>query len=498
MWKVGDKQAVYFGVLRLGLLLFFLLFSYFTLKQKGDIRGVESNVVHSLQRSLLNPADLYSDPEALPFHISQYSPAYYMAVEELLKIGGIQPSQHLAIRIIGRLLSLFFLLAAMFYLMRILRIRLGQPRRIGFDAALLFIMATLPWYHLIRPDALLLLTLSASIFHSMGSGRRNAMLSGFWMGLAMVTKMNALFFLLPLGLAFLMERRFKSLFLVFASGVVTVGMLAFLFWLQGHRFEFLLANVVQGVKNGSNWFLALQKTYPYFLTVVFPLMLVVAWLLLRQSLLGIKNGTGLLLSMGLAFTVVLALMASVKVGSAENYYFEPLFWAILLLARFREDQISDAGFSMLLLVAAVSMGGQKASNYLTQYYIEEGKPETDIGVEEKIQFLKSELKAGEYFVADERAISLALPEHAAMVPVDIHYTTYREGIYSYEQWAMAVHEGRIKYWVGEDLPDSLYGARLNGGFVQVRKGVWKEVVVKSLTAKNLIERGRTKEVKEKP
>jgi hypothetical protein len=29
----------------------------------------------------LNPADLYSDPEALPFHISQYSPAYYMAVE---------------------------------------------------------------------------------------------------------------------------------------------------------------------------------------------------------------------------------------------------------------------------------------------------------------------------------------------------------------------------------------------------------------------------------
>ena len=164
----------------------------------------------------------------------------------------------------------------------------------------------------------------------MGSGRRNAMLSGFWMGLAMVTKMNALFFLLPLGLAFFMERRFKALFLVFASGVITVGMLAFLFWLQGHQFEFLLANVVQGVKNGSNWFLALQKTYPYYLTVVFPLMLVVAWLFLRQSLLGIKNGTGLLLSMGLAFTVVFSLMASVKVGSAENYFFEPLFWAILI------------------------------------------------------------------------------------------------------------------------------------------------------------------------
>jgi hypothetical protein len=307
----------------------------------------------------------------------------------------------------------------------------------------------------------------------MGSGRRNAMLSGFWMGLAMVTKMNALFFLLPLGLAFLVERRFKALFLVFASGVVTVGMLAFLFWLQGHRFEFLLANVVQGVKNGSNWFLALQKTYPYFLTVVFPLMLVVAWLLLRQSLLGIKNGTGLLLSMGLAITVVLTLMASVKVGSAENYFFEPFFWAILLLARFRKDQISDAGFSMLLLVAAVSMGGQKASNYLTQYYIEEGKPETDIGGEEKIQFLKSELKAGEYFVADERVISLALPEHAAMVPVDIHYTTYREGIYSYEQWAIAVQEGRIKYWVGEGLLDSLYGVKFKGVEHHIKRGVWR-------------------------
>ena len=260
---------------------------------------------------------------------------------------------------------------------------------------------------------------------------------------------------------------------MFASGVVTVGMLAFLFWLQGHRFEFLLANVVQGVKNGSNWFLALQKTYPYYLTVVFPLMLVVAWLLLRQSLLGIKNGTGLLLSMGLAFTVVLSLMASVKVGSAENYFFEPLFWAILLLVRFRKDQISDSGFTMLLLVAAVSMGGQKASNYLTQYYIEEGKPKTNIGVEEKIQFLKSELKAGEYFVADKRAISLALPEHAAMVPVDIHYTTYREGIYSYEQWALAVQEGRIKYWVGEGLLDSLYGVKFIGVEHPIKSGVWR-------------------------
>jgi hypothetical protein len=498
MWKFGDKEGLFFGFLRLGLVLYFLLFSFFTLKQKQDIRGVESNVVHSLQRSLIHPENLYSDPESLPFHISQYSPAYYLAVELALQVLGITPEQHLEIRFLGRGISLVFLLLAMVYLVLTLTIRLGQSVWIGLDAALFFLMATLPWYHLIRPDALLLLCLSAAVFHTLGRGTKNALFSGLFMALGLATKMNALFFLLPLGIAYLTERRFKDLALAALAGVLTIGALAMLFWLQGHRFDFLLANVVQGVKNGSNWFLALQKTYPYYLTVVFPLMLLIVWLLLRQSILGIKNGTGLLLSLGFVFTVVMSLAASVKVGSAENYFFEPLFWAILLLARFRKDQISDSGFSMLLLVAAVSMGGQKASNYLTQYYIEEGKPETNIGVEEKIQFLKSELKAGEYFVADEREISLALPEHAAMVPVDIHYTTYREGVYSYEEWALAVQEGRIKYWVGEDLPDSLYGARFNGGFVEVRKGVWKEVVVKSSTAKSLVERGRIEEGNEKP
>jgi hypothetical protein len=119
------------------------------------------------------------------------------------------------------------------------------------------------------------------------------------------------------------------------------------------------------------------------------------------------------------------------------------------------------------------MGGQKASNYLTQYYIEEGKPETNIGVEEKIQFLKSELKAGEYFVADEREISLALPEHAAMVPVDIHYTTYRGGIYRYAKWKTAADTGLVKFWIGGGPLDSLYGVNFEGRLEQVAEGVWR-------------------------
>ena len=197
MWKFGDKEGLFFGFLRLGLVLYFLLFSFFTLKQKQDIRGVESNVVHSLQRSLIHPEKLYSDPESLPFHISQYSPAYYLAVELALQVLGIAPEQHLEIRFLGRGISLVFLLLAVAYLVLTLTIRLGQSVWIGLDAALLFLMATLPWYHLIRPDALLLLCLSGAVFHTLGRGTKNALFSGLFMALGLATKMNALFFLLP-------------------------------------------------------------------------------------------------------------------------------------------------------------------------------------------------------------------------------------------------------------------------------------------------------------
>jgi hypothetical protein len=473
MWKFGDKEGLFFGFLRLGLVLYFLLFSFFTLKQKQDIRGVESNVVHSLQRSLIHPENLYSDPESLPFHISQYSPAYYLAVELALQVLGIAPEQHLEIRFLGRGISLVFLLLAMVYLVLTLTIRLGQSVWIGLDAALFFLMATLPWYHLIRPDALLLLCLSGAVFHTLGRGTKNALFSGLFMALGLATKMNALFFLLPLGIAYLTERRFKDLALAALAGVLTIGALAMLFWLQGHRFEFLLANVVQGVKNGSNWFLALQKTYSYFLAVVFPILLALVWLYLNRLRPTKQHASSLVLNLGLGLSVVLALAAGIKVGSAENYFFEPLFWALLLLSSLRKPLVSDSGFALLLLVLGVSLGGQKATSYMTQYYIEEGKADSNPLHEEQIRFLTSALREGDCFVAEDREISLGLPRHAAMVPVDIHYTTYRGGIYRYAKWETAADTGLVKFWIGRGPLDSLYGVNFEGRLEQVAEGVWR-------------------------
>jgi hypothetical protein len=476
MWKFGDKEGLFFGFLRLGLVLYFLLFSFFTLKQKQDIRGVESNVVHSLQRSLIHPENLYSDPESLPFHITQYSPAYYLSVELALQVLGIAPEQHLEIRFLGRGISLVFLLLAMAYLTLTLTSRLGQSVWIGLDAALLFLMATLPWYHLIRPDALLLLCLSGAVFHALGRGTKNALFSGLFMALGLATKMNALFFLLPLVIAYLAERRFKELVLASLAGVLTLGALSMLFWLQGHRFDFLQANIVQGVKNGSNWFLALQKTYSYFLAVVLPILLALGWLYLTRPRPTKPKASSMVMNLGLGFSVALALAAGIKVGSAENYFFEPLFWTLLLLSSLRKPLVSDSGFSLLLLVLGVSLGGQKATSYMTQYYIEEGKADSNPLHEEQIRFLSSALREGDCFVAEDREISLGLPRHAAMVPVDIHYTTFREKTYSYQNWVDAVANGHIRYWVGGSLPDSLYGAPWAGKFVEIQQGVWERPI----------------------
>jgi hypothetical protein len=63
-----------------------------------------------------------------------------------------------------------------------------------------------------------------------------------------------------------------------------------------------------------------------------------------------------------------------------------------------------------------------------------------------------------------------------MVPVDIHYTTFREKTYSYQNWIDAMANGRIRYWVGSSLPDSLYGAPWAGKFVEIKPGVWESQI----------------------
>lgn len=88
--------------------------------------------------------------------------------------------------------------------------------------------------------------------------------------------------------------------------------------------------------------------------------------------------------------------------------------------------------------------------------------------EEQFRFLKSALREGDCFVAEDREISLGLPTHAAMVPVDIHYTTFREKTYSYRNWIDAMDDGRIRYWVGSNLPDRLYGANWAGKFAEIQ------------------------------
>jgi hypothetical protein len=178
--------------------------------------------------------------------------------------------------------------------------------------------------------------------------------------------------------------------------------------------------------------------------------------------------------LGLGFSVALALAAGIKVGSAENYFFEPLFWALLLLGNLRKPLVSDSGFALLLLLLGVSLGGQKATSYMTQYYIEEGKADSNPLHEEQIRFLSSALREGDCFVAEDREISLGLPRHAAMVPVDIHYTTFREGIYRYTNWeAASGNKGLVKFWVGGGPLDSLYGVNFEGRLEQVAEGVWR-------------------------
>lgn len=90
--------------------------------------------------------------------------------------------------------------------------------------------------------------------------------------------------------------------------------------------------------------------------MVLPILLALVWIYLNRLRPTKQHASSLILNFGLGLSVVLALASGIKVGSAENHFFGPLYWALLLLSSLLKFVVSDSGFALLLLVLGVSLG----------------------------------------------------------------------------------------------------------------------------------------------
>jgi len=146
MWVAS---TVVIGAAALVLALnFWIVFS-----QVVNVRGVEPNVLHSIQK-LLAHEELYADPAAAPFDVVQYTPLYYYAVAGLARATGISDGDVGRLYVLARLVSISFLIASLVLAQVLVMALTGGARAAAIVSSAVLAIVTSPWQALARPDAM--------------------------------------------------------------------------------------------------------------------------------------------------------------------------------------------------------------------------------------------------------------------------------------------------------------------------------------------------------
>ena len=449
----------------------------------NSIRGVEPNVVYGIQR-LLDGQTLYSDPDHAPFAVIQYTPLYYLAAAALDGALGLEPrTQVYEIYVAGRALSLICGLAVT-ALVYIACRRFGRERSESLIAAALSFLLAVPWYTLVRPDGFLGLFGIATIVvmcqalaapaDDPGQSRRMLLVGALSM-LALLSKQSGVLFGAVAILQLLLMRRYRSVgWLVVGAGVTT----AIVALAGGSRLplslEIIFSNIVDGVNNGTNHWLAIERAYTPLVVQNWPLLLaatIACIHVLRHMHAEAARRpsiTARFLALTYIATMGFALVSSLKVGSAINYYSESLIVGVLLVvscagafgALARRLHVATPLLAVLLVVPAV------IQVIRTHYELREHLTASDLQAAYRpvTDFLRDQLASdpdGLVLTMIIRSLNLPLFDRIIVPHPDVSNLTYPLGTQDFRDLRRLVNDGTIRYVIaGRPLtaPLRVYGA----------------------------------------
>jgi hypothetical protein len=455
-------QIVYLGVV-LGLVADSILIVFLD----EDIRGVESNVVYTVQNISMNNSLLYQDPNSIPFSVTQYSPNYYLLGDLGVSILNLSPSDPLAFRIMLRVISMLLSIVSALLFYRLCFKLSGNSSTLSLTLTSLLLIFTYPWNFLSRPDALITLCYILVINLQLEYAQSQKNLFPFLLGavgvVAGLSKLNGLL-IIPISVVFFLITRQPKAILILLLGVVTTSIAQVtLYSILGYNLSFIKENIIDGVRNGIDLRNALDKPYTKLIEYHGAFILTtVAFFFGDISKLKPNNWLNrfrLLLLLSVVLSGGFAVLTSLKAGSAINYFNEMLvcllpFWAIKI-----DDGSNDRGFysmrSVLLLIFAITTG----ANHLMKYvplHIDMTRNQitsSDKYLDSTISFLSNNLN-DDYFFTDQKVIDLSIPTKSVIAQKDVYYTTFEHSILNTDSIKSAFSSGRIRYIVlrGELYP----------------------------------------------
>lgn len=292
-----------------------------------DLGAQEINVVYGIQKIMLG-RPLYEDPEAPPFDVMQYTPAYYFLCAGTGSVVGIEVNDTYALFLLSRIISLLLTLTTCWLIYLLCR-SLGADAWMGVAAAaLVFALHSEQFYS--RIDSLYALFFAAALLVFVRSLRilpaeglagdgKKWFVCALLCALAFLTKQTGVLIIGIIGLHLAIERSWRMLgrFTIACALLIAAGLGLLL---MDSAPEDLWKNTVQGLMNG----LAERPFHHYRDPGVYKFY--VGWHLAAVALMWLFLRTGNAVFRFLAVAMILSLLfgvaGSFKQGSGSHYLFE--------------------------------------------------------------------------------------------------------------------------------------------------------------------------------
>ena len=443
---------------------------WLALSSLPSVRGVETNVIFSIQQLMLG-RPLYTAPAEYPFQIVQYSPFYYCMCASLAKMICLPPDSVQSLYCLSRTLSISLEIGRMVLLYCLLRRLLCVPRGPSLLASMLMYVASSPWHFLARPDALTSLLTLATVFCGLCALRtaKGRMHADVWLALstlcgvaALFSKQNGLQAVILLPTFLLLTRQWRQARLVVvATVVVTAALIAWAPTLWG---PFMKANIIDGVRNGVDLPDAFLKSYHPIFTQWGPVLALAAAAVVNL-LSSAANRPDRFLAHAVLLFFLVATTLAVKKGSTLQYYNDFLTVAIISIAycfaghgnvterparSATRVRVAVAAYACIFLPTLVAY----------QFYTCVYKPMHDVtptrmgslaARRQVVVYLRSELQRHpqSWFFSRDPVIDVCLPGQAVAPQKEIIEISHRRKLVDYAGFAEAVRSGRIRYAIVE-------------------------------------------------
>ncbi|HOY96743.1 MAG TPA: hypothetical protein PK509_13450, partial [Catalimonadaceae bacterium] len=294
-----------------------------------DLGGFERNVIWGIQQIMLGKP-LYTNPDAAPFAIIQYMPAWYYLVATLGKLLSIDPLNAHSVYSLARTFNAVLSLASVFILYRMATRHFRIPQTIAiFISSIAFL-----WMEAFtisgRPDCFKGFVFQCLIYVLLQypSKRKRVVfpLAMMLSVLAFFTKQDGLVFCAILPVVLFLQKEWKQM-LVTGLGIALMIAVVFSLFQFGTNGDFI-RNVLGGLNNGISisWFVGAFSGYFSVMAVLFGLALVMSLEFVFE-----KNYALHVLAAGFVFSFFPQLLFSLKYGSGPNYFLECTFISLLFL-----------------------------------------------------------------------------------------------------------------------------------------------------------------------